>query len=75
MKFHLRVDNANTMYIRPTVFIDGANCGRLTMKVREYERFSRLLLMGGMKWGVGNMIQCDGYVPESKGQNDDKARI
>lgn len=61
MKFHIRIDSASPERIILVLIIDSVNCGRLTMKVREYERFSRLLLMGGMKWGVGSTIQCDGY--------------
>ena len=61
MNFHFRVDSTNRHHIKLTVFIDGENCGRLTMRIQEYTRFSHLFLMGGMKWGKGNTIQCDGY--------------
>ena len=62
MNFHLRVDSTNAAHVRVTIFIDGGNCGQLTLRLKEYERLSRLLLLGGMKWGAGNTIQCDTYV-------------
>lgn len=34
-KVHLRADSANGEHTKFTVFMNGANCGRLTMKEKE----------------------------------------
>ena len=46
MKFHIRFDAVNLIHSRFTVFVDGANCGRLCMRSDEAERFVSTLAHG-----------------------------
>lgn len=43
MKVHLRADEANGTHTRFTVFMNGGNCGQLTMREDEAVYFHELL--------------------------------
>ncbi len=49
MKLHLRADSANGEHTRFTVFMNGANCGQLTMREEEAVFFHDLVILSGAK--------------------------
>jgi hypothetical protein len=46
VRLHLRLDAVTPAHIRQTVFVDGANCGMLTLDHRQYQILAAALLVG-----------------------------
>lgn len=46
MRIHLRLDKVTPPHIHQTLFIDGGNCGTLTMRTDEYQIFRTVLRQG-----------------------------
>lgn len=46
MKIHLRADSANGVHTKVTVFLNGANCGQLTMGDAEAVNFLQIIELG-----------------------------
>ena len=46
MKITLRADSTNPAHTRFTVFVNGANCGQLTMRVDEANAFYMIVSNG-----------------------------
>lgn len=46
MKIHLRADNANGVHTTFTVFVNGANAGKLTMRDTEAASFHQIVASG-----------------------------
>lgn len=46
MRFHIRVDESSPTRCRLTLFIDGANCGQLTVNSKEALEFVSLVKHG-----------------------------
>lgn len=43
---NLRVDSINDRHVHATLFMNGANLGKLVFTIGEYQIFSSVLLMG-----------------------------
>ena len=43
MDMYFRLDQVTPAHIKQTLFIDGANCGTITLGHREYEMFGAIL--------------------------------
>ena len=59
MKIHLRFDDSNPAHTQMTVFINGANCGRLVMRTEEACSFHQIL-------GIGCKHPIDKFVSDGK---------
>ncbi len=55
MKVHLRFDDSNPGYTRLTIFLNGGNCGQLTMRTDEAASFHRILA-GGCESSVDSFM-------------------
>ena len=51
MKLHLRADSANGIHTKFTVFVNGANCGQLTMSEEE-ALFFAVVIMTSSWWNT-----------------------
>ena len=60
-RIHVRVDDTNVAHTRLTVFVDGANCGNLTMRTIEAITFMETLDFGSYETGC--VYEHTGPVP------------
>jgi hypothetical protein len=69
MTFNLRIDSQNSEHVHFTLFANGASCGRLCMRVREYQRLCAVLLIGGRRHGHTDV----GVTPPTMNMFDEEA--
>ncbi len=65
MKIHLRSDGANGRHTRVTVFIDGANCGQLTLLEKDAIAL-HLILMNGVNPVFDSLKSSGEWVKEGR---------
>lgn len=69
MKLHLRADEANGMHTTFTVFMNGGNCGQLTMREDEAVFFHHLVLQSSYLLKSDNVYSSGKWFKE--GVKDD----
>lgn len=74
MNVVLRADDANGVYTRFTVFVNGANCGQLCMRDKEAIAFY-LIVLGGCLPTMDQFLGKGKWaVDEKKGEEDLKIK-
>ena len=68
MKVHLRADKATGAHTTFTVFMNGGNCGQLTMKEEEAIHFHHMLLMTHYK-GKNDIYISSGHWTKEAQEN------
>jgi hypothetical protein len=66
MKIHLRADEANGEHTKVTVFMNGANCGQLTMREDEAIFFHEVILQSNYRIPGDEMYSSGIWTKENK---------
>ena len=67
MRLHLRLDHVTPVHIIQTVFVDGANCGTLTLDVGQYQTFGAALLLGAAQMRGHLIVEIDPISHDAEG--------
>ena len=71
MKIHLRAISASDSHVRFTVFVNGANCGELCMRVSEAHAFHQVVA-NGCRDPLDDFVSSGHWVP---GEEREKERV